>query len=189
MKPQKHAPNSWPARTVVWGLLFIAVGLGGYYLYNTAYNRAIVSFKIEPPPAIHPQDASAPTAIAIPSVGIDLPVEPGVINRGIWSVSEFYANHLKTSAYPGTKGNIIIYGHDKTEIFANLLNIQPGDRLVLTTPGDTTYAYEVEATYTTTPDDPTPVLSTDTETVTVYTCTGLFNEKRFIVRARPIAPD
>ncbi|MEX1112306.1 MAG: sortase [Candidatus Andersenbacteria bacterium] len=177
-------PNT--SKISIWALLLIAISLSGYYVYNTTYNRAIISFAATPPPAVHPTDSAAPVAIAIPSVNIDLPIEIGVIHNNIWSVSEFYANHLKTSAHPGTAGNIIVYGHDKPEIFESLRTVQLGDRIELTTPSGQPHVYEVTQIYTTTPNDTEPIAQTATETLTVYTCDGVFNEKRFIIRAQPV---
>lgn len=177
-----NTPTS--TRVTIWALLCIAVIFTGIYAYDLAYNSAIVSFAATPPPALHPEDSAAPHHISIADVGIDMDIEPGVINNGIWSVSEFHANHLKTSAHPGTKGNVIIYGHDKPSIFERLRDIEPGASITIsTTSGE--HVYIVEETYTTAPTDSSPILPTDEETLTVYTCEGLFNEKRFIIRAKP----
>lgn len=119
---------------------------------------------------------------------IDLPViESGYIN-GNWIVSPNSANHVFQSAIPGSPGNIIIYAHNKLSLFGPLLWTSVGEGITLTTSNGTTHQYTVQTIAEVNPGETALLLPTATETLTVYTCSGFLDSKRFVVRALPIPP-
>jgi LPXTG-site transpeptidase (sortase) family protein len=168
--------------------IFLILMLAGLtFLYYQRTQPTILSFAAPPPPAISVDDTtSAPAHISIPSVNIDIAIEPGFITNNIWTISDHYANHLHTSAHPGSNGNIVVYGHNSRPILGNLTNVSEGDTIIITDSDNTEHRYTVHTTFTVTPDTMDPVQPTDEEILTVYTCTGLLNSKRFIVQAKPI---
>ncbi len=175
-------------RIIILLLLLTSATFAGIYIYNVSYNKAALAFATIPPsaPPTQTNSETAPIHITIQSVGIDIDLEPGMIHQGIWSVSEFYGNHLKTSATPGSNGNIVVYGHDSKNIFGPLTNTHVGDIITLSTKDGQTHTYRVSNTFATHPDNGDVIKPSDTEILTVYTCTGIYNEKRFIVQAQPI---
>jgi LPXTG-site transpeptidase (sortase) family protein len=86
--------------------------------------------------------------IAIPSLGIDAPVEDvgTELKNGtlVWQVIENIVGHHRASANPGEPGNIVLTGHVESRssgnVFLNLPGIQVGDEVTVSSPaGEFTY--------------------------------------------------
>ena len=128
-------------------------------------------------------ETSRPTFIEIPSVGIKLPVEESSIIDGVWQISFKGASHLDKSARPGENGNVVIYGHNKNEIFGAIRWLKEGDTIKVKNEEGKEYMYRIVKTLITNPNDIQYVLPKDKETLTLYTCTGFLDSKRYIVIA------
>ncbi len=152
------------------------------------YRRTVLSFRGTPPAGTYAMTAPAPVRVDIPSAGIAVPVSQSRIVDGVWQVSETGASHLAVSANPGQAGNIIIYGHNYPAIFGNLPSVRRGDSVLVTAGDGRKTAYAVREAITVMPDDLSVVMPTDTETLTLYTCTGFLDSQRFVVRAVPLIP-
>ena len=124
--------------------------------------------------------------IKIDKVKMNLVVEPAIINNGVWPVSEKNASHWASSANPGENGNIVIYGHNKTSVFGPIRWLNVGDKIELTDKQGQTYEYKISETVTVKPEEIKYVEPTNTETLTLYTCTGWWDSQRYIVSAKPI---
>lgn len=167
--------------TAILGVSLIFAGL---YL---SYQTTILSFTQTPPETSSVPDRRAlPTRILISKAKINLKIEETRIIDGVWQISPKLASHLITSARPKENGNIVIYGHNKRELFASLKKVAVGDGLTVYTADGKLHNYQVTQVLTTTPKDIQWVLPTSTETLTIYTCTGIFDSKRLIVRAVPL---
>ncbi len=134
--------------------------------------------------------ASAPTAY--PSeirIGerINLAVVPAGYVNGNWLISDRYANHVTKSASPGDTGNIIIYAHNNGSMFGPLTMVQKGEEISVKTKDGKIRRYRVFETHEVEPSDTRYLLPTPTEILTLYTCTGFLDSRRFIVRAIPFA--
>ncbi len=163
------------------GLLLVCASLGISEYRRQQYENLIQSVHLQEVHASHA--ASPPAAIDIPSVHLNVPLAAGYIIDGIWTVSKTHALHLSNSAYPGHPGNIIVYGHNSRDIFGRLSQVQIGDEIILSAADQERYAYRITGIHTTTADDASSIAQTEEEVLTIYTCTGLFDSKRLIVRA------
>ena len=173
------------------GVLLLFLGLLFILLFSVwRFSRArILSFSQiypEDKPAVVKSEDARPTFIEISSVGIKLPVEESTIKDGVWEISYKGASHLDKSANPGQNGNVVIYGHNKNSIFGPIRWIKEGDTIKVKDIKDKEYKYKVVKTVVTNPDDIQYVLPKDKETLTLYTCTGFLDSKRYIVVAEPI---
>jgi len=130
------------------------------------------------------QELSPPTFISIPSVNINLPISPGQIVDNVWTLSDTRISWLSTSEVPGS-GNVILYGHNRTNVLGNLANISVGAEINVKTK-DKVYTYLVSEKRKVTPQDVDSIIS-PRDQLTVYTCDGNFDEKRLIVIAYPKA--
>jgi len=117
---------------------------------------------------------------------VDAPVEWGVIAKGDWTISPDSITYLTTSARPGERGNIILYGHNKKKILAGLHNVVLGDLMEITSENGKTYAYLVSSIQTVDPDAVSLLETDGKEMVTIYTCTGFLDSKRLVVQAVPV---
>lgn len=140
---------------------------------------------VQLPPEAKASAFSTPERIVSLDLGIDLPIEPGGVIDGAWSISPHTANYLQTSARPGSNGNIVVYGHDARSVLGPLKQAKPGQKITIQDTSQTQHVYKITDVYAIAPTDISPIEPTDQEMLTVYTCAGIFNEQRLIVRAKP----
>jgi LPXTG-site transpeptidase (sortase) family protein len=132
------------------------------------------------------QNLDIPVEVIIPSIKIDLAVEPGQIKDGVWQISEGKATYLNTSAVPGSGGNTVIYGHNKKVIFGNLPYLSIGQKIVVKTKSGRILNYVADQKYFVGPDRVDLVSPSANEELTIYTCYGLFDSQRVVIKAKLI---
>ena len=118
-------------------------------------------------------------------MNIDLPITESKIVDGYWELSENTASHGEGSANPGEKGNIVVFAHAREGLFYNLKDVKKDDVVYLFTK-DKWRTYKVRDITSVFPNQVEVIKPTSNETLTLYTCTGFYDEKRLIVRAYPI---
>lgn len=167
--------------------------LGGSYLlyrktvltFNVPSNFAIKTPADSDPSNPHNANLARPTNIEIPRVRVNLSITPGLISdKGVWQISDTGASFLNSSAFPGANSNVVIYGHNKTNLLGPLRWIKPGDTIIIQTEDGKSWKYQVQETLTVSPDEISVVMPTEKEVLTVYTCTGFLDSQRFVVRAK-----
>ena len=126
-----------------------------------------------------------PVAIRVKSVGIDLPVVESSIVNGVWEIPPGGAGHLNTSSGIGL-GNMVIYAHNKRSLFGPIRWIKKDSPIEIIGKDGNIYRYQVTETKEVSSDKIEYVLPKNDEVLTLYTCTGLFDSKRFIVLAKKI---
>ena len=127
----------------------------------------------------------APVKIDIPKVNLHLPVSETTVTDGTWEISPDGASHWDNSANPGEAGNIVIYGHNKTNLFGPIRWLSLGDEIILTDAQGNEHNYRITETVTVPPTQTEYILPKDEEILTLYTCTGLFDSQRYLVIAKP----
>lgn len=162
---------------------FFLLTFGGISYYQV---RVLSFSKVPPEVQKSTQQIDLPVEIIIPSIQIDLKVDPGQIKDGVWQISDISATFLNTSAPPGSGGNTVIYGHNKQVIFGNLPYLSIGQKIMVKTKSGKIYNYVADQKYFVGPDRVDLVSPSDKEELTIYTCYGLFDGERAVVRAKPI---
>jgi len=123
--------------------------------------------------------------IIISKRDIDLDVTPAKIVKGYWETRKTGASHGEGTANPGEHGNVVIFAHAREGMFYNLKDIKKDDIVYVLT-RDRWYRYKVNEIKTVYPRNIETVAPTDHEVLTLFTCSGFFDEKRLIVKALPI---
>lgn len=171
-------------------LLFLIFGLVLLIISSSylTYKKTVLSFSNLPEDQIAtiiPSDrGSLPSKITIPDLSISLDIQSSTIDKkGVWEISEIAASFLQSSALPGHDGNTVIYAHNKRTLFGSLPWIRLGSEVMIETTDGNTYRYKVESTQVVSPDQIEVVMPTDYEVLTLYTCSGMLDSKRFVVRA------
>jgi sortase A len=104
----------------------------------------------------------------------------GTLSRGV--------GHLRGSAGPGERGNLVLAGHRDT-FFRELRNIRQGDEVTIKGP-DGEFEYQVESTAIVDPDQTEVLKPSDGATLTLITCYPFRYignaPERFIVRATKV---
>jgi len=127
-----------------------------------------------------------PTRIIIAGTPINLPIFPSAINNQSWETTDKGVSYLSMSPVPGEKGNSILYGHNWTSLLGPLTKVKPGQTIRITYKDETHKTFIVENTAIVSPNDTSILVASKEPMMTIYTCTGLFDSKRFVVTARPI---
>ncbi len=181
--------NNPKGKVTQWLPIFLIV-MGGllltlWGLHKFTYNRALsISEKLLSTYKTQKTETALPIHIGI-GTRISLPVVEAGRENGVWAVSRTSANHVKQSALPNEKGNIIIYGHNLNKIFGYLMDIKVWDVIRIRMTDGTLHKYKVEETHYVSPSDTALLAPTREEVLTVYTCAGIFDSLRFVVRAKP----
>jgi LPXTG-site transpeptidase (sortase) family protein len=131
----------------------------------------------------------SPDRIRIPRISLDTEIVEGGFSLEGWDVPRYTAVHYwPLSAFPGSKGNIIMAGHAgfKNTIFDQLPQAVSGDEVILSV-GSTERHYKVNRLLIVQPWDTAVLGPTAQETLTLITCVppGLFTQ-RLIVQAVPV---
>ncbi|GEM_PF-5346452 len=145
-----------------------------------------VKIQIDPNSLLSPIEVlSSPSNIAIPALGIDLPVAEATAENGFWQNFDTVASHGVGSANPGEGSNVVIFAHAKWNLFGNLKFAQVGNEISVSTKNGK-YRYQITQIKEVTPDQISAVAPTGEEILTLYTCIGENDEKRLVIIAKPL---
>jgi hypothetical protein len=129
------------------------------------------------------------TRIRIARLRIDLPLEPGDLDRDIASQATptGAAFLLPGTAVPGSGGNAYVYAHARTGMFLTLWEARLGDIVEVASPSGAILRYAVTEIHPrVATSDLQFVLPTSDERLTLQTSTGPHvTDPRFVVVARP----
>lgn len=158
----------------VIGLLFIA--------------SSLLTIETKQPPNIsnpYFEQRLHPVKIQLPS-GKQVNLVRTQLTDGAWFVDQENGNYLSDSAGLGSSGNVVIYGHNFDHIFGTLDSVKPGEVVRLTDQNQQEHVYRIEHITEVEPADTSWIQPTQDSMLTLYTCSGLFDSKRLIVRAAAI---
>lgn len=187
MKKRKSNPKKENKSLKNLFISLVFLSLSFYLLFNFPAIKAPSNnnpIKIDPKIISSSHKNHPPLRIIIPNTSIDLPVVEAKIVAGFWEVSENSASHGVGSANPGEKGNIVVFAHARKGLFYNLKDVKEGDVVYLFTK-DSWRNYKVNKITSVYPNQTETIAQTKEETLTLYTCTGFYDEKRLIVKALP----
>jgi len=173
----------------LFGLFFILFGLLYIYTYPLIFQeKHEVASSKEPIVAGQEfkkeKEESEVKRIIIPDLSIDLEVTPSKLINGYWETSETTASHGLGSKNPGESGNIVIFAHAREGLFLDIRGIEK-DSVVYVLTKDKWHRYKVTETSEVLPTETRVVAPTESEELTLFTCSGFFDEKRLIVKALP----
>lgn len=126
---------------------------------------------------------SIPVNLRISSLDIDLPIYESEIKDKKWEVSNKGVSFLRSSVLPGDKGNSILYGHNWTNLLGNLTKIKTGEVVEIVFSDNTKKEFVVTLIQEVDPDDISILNNTNDNRITIYTCSGFLDSKRFVVVA------
>lgn len=178
-KANRAPKNSGPILVFV-GIFFIALAI-----FIKFRSDRVLSFSAPIESEVSISRKSIPVEISIESVGINLAVSEGVIKNGIWEISKVGATHLSSSKNPEEGGNIVIYAHNKSNLFGKLPKVKAGDLVKLKNQNAESFTYVVSETAVVDPTRIDYVSQKSEEVLTLYTCVGFMDTKRFVVVAKP----
>lgn len=164
---------------ILFGLLTL---LFGVYLVFERYNPKRLEFNNIEFQTINAQDRF-PKEIIIPALKIQLAVYPAQIKNKRWEATAKGISYLVTSSVPGEQGNSILYGHNWSSLLGSLPKIKPGDKIIVKLDDNQTKTFVVKYTSIVSPDQTDILKDTSDSRITLYTCVGFLDSKRFVVTA------
>jgi LPXTG-site transpeptidase (sortase) family protein len=198
-KQKTSSLSSWlqnhsPQLLVFAGVTMMAISGAHFFLRNRALSfdqRLVAEYQAsaqyqdwqEDQTTAHGPDENIPTHIFIKWF-VDTDIETHVFAQNRWTIAENAASYLMQSGKPGQAGNIILYGHNKRDILGNIRALKGGEIIELTTLGGQVLRYQVILLEEVDPKNLRYLQPTDEEVLTIYTCSGLLDSQRFIVRAK-----
>ena len=124
-----------------------------------------------------------PTRISIKDVGIDLPITQAKINNNTWETTENGVSYLVSSPLPGEEGNSVLYGHNWANLLGPLVKIRTGQEIIVQFSDQSKKKFVVEYTSVVSPNESSILAPSKDKRITLYTCTGFLDSKRFVVVA------
>jgi LPXTG-site transpeptidase (sortase) family protein len=174
-------------------LLFLILGISllsfGFYLLwqsNDPSRLSFTNYKYSATDAKQITEKNLPTQIAIPDVKINLHVLPATVKNNTWQTTDNGASYLTSSPIPGTDGNSIIYAHNWASLFGPLRDVKPGNTVEIEYADKSVKKFAVAYTLTVSPGDASILKNNNDKRITLYTCTGFLDSKRFVAVAFPI---
>lgn len=124
-----------------------------------------------------------PNRISINSINVDLPIFKSTIKNKKWEVVDNGVSYLEDSVVPGQLGNSILYGHNWTNLLGNLINIKTGDLIVIHYDDGSKNDFILTLIQEVEPSNVSILENTNDKRITLYTCSGFLDSKRFVVVA------
>lgn len=164
------------------GFGLVCLAISGTHLYKRL-NPQQLAFTHLPRQEVSQIKNAVPSKIEIPSLKLSLPIFPAEIINNEWVTTDKGVSYVMSSPLPGEKGNSILYGHNFSNILGKLPNIKPGETITITFTNGIKQTFVTDKTAVVTPSDSSVLATTDEPAITIYTCTGFLDSKRFVVKA------
>jgi LPXTG-site transpeptidase (sortase) family protein len=172
----------FPLILISFGLLLLSIWGIHKYFYNQSMSLSdtiLASYAKKNPTDVLPVHITVGKTISLPIV------ESGK-QEGVWAISQTKANHVTSSSVPGSLGNTIIYAHNAPNLFGPLDKAQKGDPIAIRLSDGSLHKYIVTEVSWVTPSHTELLSPANHEVITVYTCGGLLDSLRIVVRAIPV---
>jgi hypothetical protein len=136
-----------------------------------------------------PHSASRP---ALPAhIYIPWRIDAGITAGGWlddhWVTDDRHLTYIRDSGRPTEDRPLVLYGHNTRSLLGNIRVLTGNENITLTTTDGHQYLYLIEKIKEVSPDDTAFLNSVQGDRLVMYTCSGFWDSKRFIVVARRMA--
>jgi len=126
-----------------------------------------------------------PVLLRIKDLGIELPIyEAEIKDNNKWPTTTEGISYLVSSPIPGEIGNSILYGHNWANLLGNLTKAKPGQIVEIIFSDWSRKIFTIANTQVVSPSQTEILKNSDDTKLTLYTCTGFLDSKRFVVTAK-----
>jgi len=168
------------------GINLVKIGLGLVVIGMSWQIKQKIVFSGSEIEAIKVVENPRPIRILIPKVNLDLEIEESEVKSDVWEVADEGVSHWQDSVNPGEVGNMVIYGHNHNYLFGPIRWLEVNDKIYVMNEKNQMFDYEIKKSLVVKPDEIELLLPTDSEQLTIYTCTGKFDSMRHVVMAEPV---
>lgn len=163
----------------IGSLLFISSTLGKNSLYPTApFTKTVAAYE-------KPLEFRVFKLLYIPALSLNANIEKGGIINNKWILS---AKNVLYYPLDNKSSNSLLYAHNRPELFGNLKNLKEGDTIYLTDLYNKTYTYRVYEKEYIKFSNVEKIKTNEENVITLFTCDGIFDQFRLLVRARLVLP-
>lgn len=127
------------------------------------------------------QSGNTVSGVEIREIGLSLPVIPANKTGNNWDTTPDGVSYLVSTPMPGEKGNSVMYGHNWASILGNLHQVRVGNTIEVYYSNQDSKEFKVVSVNEVAPSDSSMLLETENSTLTIYTCSGIFDQKRLVV--------
>ncbi len=164
------------------GIIFFISATFFYFQQN---NPQRLSFAINDLPIqSDTKNTALPTEIIIKDINLDLPIIPAKLEKGKWEATTKGVSYLSSSPIPGEKGNSILYGHNWPNLLGNIPKLKPGQVIKIKYADGKMKEFIINSTVIVSPKEVGILAPSEKSQITLYTCTGFLDSKRFVVVAK-----
>lgn len=166
-------------------LLLMGIGLlaFSFCLYLERINPHRLAFADVPVEKTTQSSSIKPVAIRIQDISVSLPLVASRVEKNNWEVTSAGVSYIAGSVVPGQKGNSVLYGHNFPSLLGSLYKVKPGEAIQILYADGTKKTFIVNTTIVVSPDQVDILRQSKDTRITLYTCTGWFDTKRFVVVA------
>ena len=145
-----------------------------------------LKFNLRQPPQETTASAShLPISLVIKDLNLKLPIIPATLTGDRWPTTNQGVSYLTSSPVPGDTGNSVLYGHNWPNLLGPITKLKPGQQLEVTFSDQSSQSFTIAYTAVVTPDQ-THILDQSSDSrLTLYTCIGFLDRKRFVITAIP----
>ncbi len=177
-------------KLIIVSMVLMLAGLAGLLPYAYFWNRNRIASANAPvlmvperaPLPVKPEVITGkPSRILIPSLSMDLAIVDGVYsqNTKTWTLSSDKAHYALPSVQPNDdKGNTLIYGHYRPEVFARLHTIKVGAEIQVLTDNGYRFIYSYRETKAVDPTNVDIFAYEGKPQLTIQTCSGAWMQNR-----------
>lgn len=123
-----------------------------------------------------------PAKIIIKDLNIELPIQKAKSGKK-WQAFSDAVSYLDSSPLPGEMGNSILYGHNWYNMLGKITGAKIGQDIVINFSDGSRKVFKVKYTQEVSPGQ-ISILNPSLDTrITLYTCSGFLDSKRFVVVA------
>ncbi len=127
-----------------------------------------------------------PVEVFVPRLLTKVAVVKSVVKNGKWPILSKSVSYLIGSDYLDNEGNTVIYGHNRKNLFGFLKNLKIEDIVEVKGSDGKIYSYKVIKSFIVKPDRIEVLNWEEGYNLTLYTCEGIFDRQRLVIKARRI---
>lgn len=125
-----------------------------------------------------------PSEIIISDLSISLPILPAKIENNKWQSTNKGVSYLLSSAVPGEKGNSILYGHNWSNLLGKITKLKPNQIITVRFADNSSKTFKITTVQEVSPKGISVLANSIDSQLTLYTCSGFLDSKRFVVSAK-----
>jgi len=172
---------------IIFGISWVILGDYYYWIQHSPTSLAFSNYSVKnsnvKTNSKSDEKKSLPVSITISDLNISLPIIPAKVENDNWEMSYAGASYLTSSPIPGENGNSVIYAHNWTKLFGNLIDAKEGQDITISYADGTQKRFVIKSTSTVDPTESYVLGQTKDQRITLYTCTGFLDTKRFVAVA------